>query len=121
MEQPIATVHPYFSLLSPGLSPGLSHDFDLRSRTGRVPHHPSPGMEPIALAALARQGSAAAHDALVRCCTEGPLLRRIAALRLLPGLPPFQPVWPILDQVSHPSEPAPVQETVAQVRTLLCD
>jgi hypothetical protein len=97
MEQPNATVHSHIPV-----------------------HNPLP-TEPLSLAALARQGSAVACEALGAACLKGPGEKRMAALRLLPGLVPFQPVWSILDQADRPSEPAAVRRTVAQVRLLIVD
>ncbi len=110
MDQPIATVHSHL-FLQPLVKP----------EPGHPQTRPPLPEEPLYLAALARQGSADAHEALVTCCKQGPPARRVAALRLLPALVPFQPVWRILDQAGHPSEPAVVQKAVSQVRALIGD
>jgi hypothetical protein len=76
---------------------------------------------PLRLAAMARQGSAAALRLLAARCQEGPPEGRVAALRLLPGLIPFQPVGPILEEVDRPGAPPAVRRAVTKVRGLLDD
>src|SRR5581483_11025582 len=79
------------------------------------------GESPVSLAARARQGSAAALQALAQRCQRGPVQGRAAALRLLPGLVPFQPVWPIIDQIDRPSAPAALRRIIADIRPLIDD
>ncbi|MCS6915359.1 MAG: hypothetical protein RMK29_04020 [Myxococcales bacterium] len=82
---------------------------------------PTSPQGPLHLAALARQGSAVALQRLTAQCLCGAPADRVVALRLLPGLIPFQPVWHILDQADRPGAPALVRRVVAQVRRLVDD
>lgn len=79
------------------------------------------GLDLGELLSRARQGSAAALSLLARRCQRGPVRGRVAALALLPGLVPYQPVWPILDRVDRPSAPPAVRRAVAAARAGLGD
>lgn len=72
------------------------------------PSNPVP-QSAAALVPLACVGSALAHAALLQRCQAGPPRDRVAALRLLPRLIPFQPVRPFLLQARSRPQPAPVR------------
>jgi hypothetical protein len=76
--------------------------------------------DPEDLAILARRGVASALAALRGLCHEGPPEQRAAALRAVPGLLPYQPVWPILHALDRPDTPAPVRQALDAVR-ILCE
>lgn len=93
-----------------------------RPRTDAPPAHPSQGLSTQlggpALAALARQGHAAAWALLKQRCEAGPASARADAIRLLPGLVPYQPVAALLSSLGQRHAPRPVCLALAEARQL---
>lgn len=98
-----------------------SRDPDAATAAPARPSPPALIIPAARLAAMARQGSAAALRLLRARCLEGPVDQRAAALRLLPGLIPFQPVWPILEEADRPGAPPALRRAAERVRGLLDD
>lgn len=89
--------------------------------TSRGPDRALP-QDPVALAALSRDGCALAYAALSCRCQRGAPRERAAAIRQLPGLVPFQPVRRLMCALwsQRPSPPA-VRHAVLEARGLLDD